>query len=170
MRRLLIGLLLWAGLTASASAQTVILVRHAEKADAGADPALSPAGVERAAALAAALAGARLTQVLVTPLQRTRLTAEPVASAGRLTPQAVPLDGGSAAHVERVAARIRSFGPDAVVLVVGHSNTVPAITAALTGAQAPDMPDCEYDRLTTVILRENGPALVVGRYGRPSTC
>ena len=66
------------------SAQTVILVRHAEKVDASADPLLSEPGVMRAQALAAVTAQADLTHVYSTPLQRTRLTAAPAAEAAGL--------------------------------------------------------------------------------------
>jgi broad specificity phosphatase PhoE len=60
----------------AASAQTVILVRHAEKVDNSNDPALSGEGEARATALAVALSAADLTHIFVTPLQRTRLTAD----------------------------------------------------------------------------------------------
>ena len=58
MKRLLLAAALSLLTAASAMAQTVYLVRHAEKADASADPVLSEAGQARAAALAAALAEA----------------------------------------------------------------------------------------------------------------
>ena len=66
-------------IAAPAAAQTVILVRHAEKMDQSVDPQLSEAGRARAQALATALSGTRLTHILVTPLQRTtRLLQSPL--------------------------------------------------------------------------------------------
>ena len=129
-----------------ALAQTVILVRHAEKADASADPVLSDEGQARAAALAAALADAGPDHVFTSPLQRTQLTAAPTATAHGLRIEPVSLDGGGAAHIAAVAERVRAAPENAVVLVVGHSNTVPLIARALGYAGAADMPECEYDR------------------------
>lgn len=170
MKRLLLTVLL-AAFALPAQAQTVILVRHAEKADQSADPVLSEAGRQRAIALAAALGDADLTHVLVTPLQRTRLTAEVAAAAHALTPEAIPLDGGAQAHVDRVAARVRALPGDAVVLVVGHSNTVPLIARALGQAAPGDMQECEYDRLTVVTVEDDGDSpTIVSRYGEASAC
>lgn len=174
MKRLILAALLSVACALPAQAQTVILVRHAEKADPAAgldaDPALSEAGQARARALAAALDDAGLTHVLVTPLQRTRLTAEPAAQADAVIPEAIPLDGGVEAHVARVAEHVRALPEDAVVLVVGHSNTVPLIARALGQAGAEDMRDCEYDRLTVLDLDGDRTRGEVGRYGAPSDC
>ena len=155
-----------------ALAQTVILVRHAEKADQSADPVLSDPGVDRAQALAVALSDADLTHILVTPLRRTAQTADLTARAHAITPEAIALDGTVAAHVDRVVERIHSLPPSAVVLVVGHSNTIPPIAAALGQTGPGAMADCEYDRLTVLQVRsENGYApTVVSRYGPPSAC
>lgn len=150
------------------AAQTVILVRHAEKVDASADPALSEAGAARAQALAAVTAQAGLTHVYSTPLQRTRLTATPAAEAAGLTIETLDLSGGGAAHIARTAGILRGLDDDDVVLVVGHSNTVPAIARALGVAEVADMSDCEYDRLIVIELKEGAARAVTGRYGAPS--
>ncbi|MGV8928141.1 MAG: SixA phosphatase family protein [Brevundimonas sp.] len=171
MKRLLLAAgvsLLAAG---SAVAQTVVLVRHAEKVDASEDPLLSAAGQARAGDLAVALSGADLTHVFVTPLQRTRLTARPTAEAHAITPEAISLEGGTEAHIRRVAARVRALPADAVVLVVGHSNTIPLIAGALGETGPSEMADCEYDRLTILSVEDDGDSpAVIGRYGTPSVC
>ena len=149
-------------------AQTVILVRHAEKVDASADPLLSEAGQARAQALAAVTAEAGLTHAYSTPLQRTRLTATPAAEAEGLTVQVLDLSGGGAAHIARTVETLRGLGADDVALVVGHSNTVPAIARALGVAGVADMSDCEYDRLYVIELKEGAARAVTGRYGAPS--
>lgn len=154
-----------------ALAQTVVIVRHAEKADDSRDPDLSEAGRARAAALAEALKGARLTLALATPLKRTVQTGFPAAQAAGLVPTTVPLDGGVVAHAARVAEAVRAAGPDATVLVVGHSNTVPDIARAL-GDPAPEaLTDCDYDRLTVIQLGGSEPKAVHARYGaRTESC
>lgn len=169
MKRLLLAAALSLLTAGSAMAQTVILVRHAEKADQSADPALSEAGQARAAALAAELADAHPGYVFVSPLQRTALTAAPTAVANALTPEVFSLAGGGAAHVAAIADRIHALPEDAVVLVVGHSNTVPLIARAL-GYEAADMPDCEYDRMTVLDLHGGQTQGTVSHYGAASSC
>ena len=108
----------------------VLLVRHGEKAAAPADdPPLTEAGLARAQALRAALADAGVQHVIATPRRRTGDTARPLAQALGLTPELVPLSAG-ATHVAAVADAVRRHAGE-VVLVVGHSNTVPAIVGAL---------------------------------------
>lgn len=156
-------------LSSPAAAQTVILVRHAEKADQSADPALSEVGELRALALADRLSATSIDLILTSPLQRTRLTAGPTAEAGGLQPLAIGFEGGTDAHIVAVVDRIRAQPEDTTVLVVGHSNTVPLIARAL-GQATPDMPDCEYDRLLTVRLEGEGVFGVTMRYGERSDC
>jgi broad specificity phosphatase PhoE len=130
--------------------QLVILVRHAERADGGAtsggmtdkpaDPRLSPAGEARAARLAAMLAEAGLTAIYSTEFRRTQDTVGPLAAKTGVAVTTVPA-GDLAALTAKITA-----DPKGIVLVVGHSNTVPAIIKALGGA-APSIADSEYDNL-----------------------
>ncbi|MDZ4109151.1 MAG: phosphoglycerate mutase family protein [Brevundimonas sp.] len=171
MKRLLLAAALSLATALPATAQTVVIVRHAEKADASADPALSEAGQTRAQALAVALADAHPSVILTSPLQRTRLTAAPTAEYHSTAPEAVPLDGGVQAHLAAIVARVEAAPDDATILIVGHSNTVPLIARALGYAEAADMPECEYDRMTTLHLMGEGRAHgVVSRFGEPTTC
>ena len=171
MQRLLIGAIASLLTAGSTMAQTVIIVRHAEKADASADPVLSAAGEARANALAVALSASNLTHVFVTPLQRTRMTADLTARAHAITPEVVSLENGTEAHVRRIDQSIRALPAEAVVLVVGHSNTVPLIADALGEIGPAAMSDCEYDRMTIISLRNgvDSPAMIA-RYGVPSEC
>ena len=171
MKRLLLAAALSLATALPAMAQTVVIVRHAEKADASADPLLSEAGQARAQALAAALTDAHPSLILTSPLRRTILTAAPTAEYHSTPSEAVSLDGGGAAHIAATVARVRAMPEDATVLIVGHSNTVPLIARALGYAEAADMPECEYDRMTTLHLLGEGRAHgIVSRYGEPATC
>jgi phosphohistidine phosphatase SixA len=151
---------------AVATPPLVILVRHAEKVDESRDPALSAAGVARAAALDSALAGYPIRTVIVTPFERTRATAAPLARRLDLIPIEIPVTGGVAAHARAVAeAALAAPGP---VLVVGHSNTIGPIIAALGGgSHIGDLCDSEYQSL--FLLQPGGtgkPAMVIkARYG-----
>lgn len=154
-------------LAGSAVAQTVIVVRHAEqdRTVPGNDPPLSAAGQARAEALKAALARAGVSTILTSPLRRTVDTAAPLATSLGLTSRAVPL---GATHVADVVAAARAAGPKAVVLVVGHSNTAPAIVAGLGGKPAVNLLETVYDTLTTLRLDGAATLEIDSRYGAPT--
>jgi broad specificity phosphatase PhoE len=158
----------WA-LAHAASAQTVVLARHAEKADGSRDPELSQAGTSRAEALAAAFGPEGPDVVIVSPLRRTGLTAAPTVGVFRSPVRAIPLEEGVDAHVAAVVAELRARPADSLILVVGHSNTIPLIARAL-GVEAADMADCEYDRLIRIDLNATQPVASVTRYGAASRC
>ena len=101
------------------------LVRHAEKAT-GADPdvVLSDAGRATAQALAAWFATRPLDAAYATHLRWTQQTALPTAAARDLDLRVLP-----AGDTDRPVARLKQACGQHV-LVVGHSNTVPAIAAA----------------------------------------
>jgi hypothetical protein len=66
-----------------------------------------------------------------------------------------------------VAEAVRSTGA-AAILVVGHSNTVPAIIAALGGPRMPDLCDASYANLYVLRIPASGaPTLVRTLYGAP---
>lgn len=170
MKRLLLAAAASLLAATAASAQTVYIVRHAEKAAEGSDPVLTAAGEARARALARIMAGDRPDFIITSPLQRTRLTAQPTAMARTLPTEAIDFEGGVDAHVGRIVAQVRDLQPDDTVLIVGHSNTVPLIARALGYAEAADMPECEYDRMTVLHLDGDQAHGVVSRYGEPTTC
>jgi broad specificity phosphatase PhoE len=158
-----------AQVSAQSKTTVVILVRHAEKAAAPADdPPLTEAGVARATALAVALANTHVQAVITTELTRTRETARPLADAQHVTPETVH-SGARDAHAKAVADAVRGHAGQ-TVLVVGHSNTIPAIIAALGGPKLPDICDSQYSNLFVLILEPGAkkPDLVVSSYGAPS--
>jgi len=170
MKRLLLATAVSLLTATTAMAQTVYIVRHAEKVDDSADAALSEAGQARARALADALRDAHPVLVLTSPLQRTVQTAAQTAEYHSAPSETVSLEGGGAAHIAAVAARVRALPEDAVVLIVGHSNTVPDIARALGYEAAADMPECEYDRMTRLTVDGGAVQAVISRYGAPSDC
>lgn len=131
------------------SGPVVLLVRHAERADtgtaaAGTDPDLSPAGHARAEALARLLKDASITAIYTTELKRTQQTAAPLASVLGLQPAVVP--------AARSADLVRMVGSTAgIVLVVGHSNTVPDLIAALGVKEPVAIADGEFDNLFVAV-------------------
>lgn len=167
---------LWAGLiglacllpplTAGAEPSLVVLVRHAEKsAEPADDPALSPAGQQRAAALVQAMEHADVTAIITTQLRRTRETAQPLAQQLGIKPIVVMAHRGeSAAHVAAVVAAVRQ--QTGTVLVIGHSNTVSAIAEALGSPRLPDF--CETSFGLALVLQpkaRDATSLLRLRYG-----
>lgn len=145
----------------------VLLVRHAEKAlEPGDDVPLTDAGRARAAALADALAHARVDAIVTTQFRRTKDTAGPLAQRLHLTPRVVEAGTDTRAHARAVADAVRGAGR--TVLVVGHSNTVPAIIAALGGPPLEELCESDYDTLFVLALPPGGePGLTQSRYGAP---
>jgi broad specificity phosphatase PhoE len=139
---------------------TVILVRHAERADDSRDAALSDAGLRRAALLADVLADAGVDAIYTTQFQRTINTAGPLAARLGLKPVAVESAGSS--HAEDVADRVREHR-SGTVLVVGHSNTVPAILEAL-GGPAVAIGDDEFSHLFIFRMTPAGNRLIRARF------
>jgi len=160
----------------SAQPSMVVLVRHAEKAAVpGNDPPLSDVGTARAAALAEALVASKPNAIVVSTLQRTALTAQVVAKQSGLTPQAIGMEGGAATHIAAVAKAVQQA--KGVVLVVGHSNTVPAIIKALGGPTLPDICDANYSYFFVLTPARDGQpaALTISHFGAaepapPATC
>ncbi|WP_396200524.1 phosphoglycerate mutase family protein [Gemmatimonas sp.] len=142
----------------------VVLVRHGEKAtEGGSDPSLSEAGKARAQALADALAMTTPNAIIVSSLKRTAETAAVVFSKTGVVPTVIAI--GGATHVADVAAAVRKA--TGVVLVVGHSNTVPAIVTALGGPTLPDICDARYATMFVLTPGVAGKAaqVVLAQYG-----
>jgi broad specificity phosphatase PhoE len=130
----------------------VFVVRHAERADGAAqqmqgqaDPPLSKAGEARAAKLAGMLADAGIKAIYVTEFRRTQDTARPLATRLGLVAQPVSFRDTSA-----LVSKLRNEHAGDIVLVVGHSNTVPAIIKALGGPEV-TIAESEYDNLFIVV-------------------
>jgi len=143
------------GYATHAEPLVVVLVRHAEKAtDDPKDPSLSDVGRARAARLAASFDGVPVTAVYATGYRRTQATAQPTAEAHGLPVRTY--EAGMPA--DAFAATLRATHASGTVLVVGHSNTVPAIASALCGCAVAPMRDDEFDRRIEIRITANGVA------------
>jgi 2,3-bisphosphoglycerate-dependent phosphoglycerate mutase len=144
----------------------VVLVRHAEKAEAPAsDPPLSPQGTERALELARVLADAGITRIHSSDTRRARDTAAPLAAALGLEIELYdPRD------LPAMASRLRSL--PGRHLVVGHSNTTDVLSGAMGGETFGEIVETwEYDRLYVLTPRGEGGdfGTVLMRFGARAT-
>ncbi|MFZ1331289.1 MAG: phosphoglycerate mutase family protein [Flavobacteriales bacterium] len=143
--------------TATAVNDTIVyVVRHAEKADASdPDTPLSNAGIVRAEALARKLANENVSRIYATTLQRTQQTVSPLAKAIGVT--IVPLEPHDIGELVR---RIKTDDKGTVIVVAGHSNTVPGIVQALNGTVVDPIEESQFDRLYKVVLSADGTSRV----------
>jgi phosphohistidine phosphatase SixA len=123
---------------------------------------LSAIGIARTTALDSAVRDFGITDVVVSHLQRTRLTAAAVIARVSPTVHIVPIgSGGVAAHARAVADTVRAIAQrpgHGGVLVVGHSNTVTPIVEALGGGALRELCDSQYSQFFEVQLVASGPS------------
>jgi phosphohistidine phosphatase SixA len=127
--------------------EAIYIVRHAERAsDEDRQSLLSAEGHARAARLADMLRDAGITAIFVTEYERTVQTAKPTASRLGVTTIVNKAD-----DTPGLIGRVRALGPNARVLVVGHSDTVPKILAALGYATPVTIARGEFDNLFVAV-------------------
>ena len=153
----------------SQATTTVIFVRHAEKAlEPADDPGLSPAGQRRVAELTRQLKDADVVAgidvVYSTPYRRTEETARPIAEALDL-----PINSYDAGDTEEVMERILKEHKGKIILVVGHSNTVPQLMYDMGASKkVPEIQENEYDNIYIVSVPWFGKTKTIRlRYGEP---
>jgi broad specificity phosphatase PhoE len=158
----------------SQATTTMIFVRHAEKALVPVDnPGLSPEGQARARDLARQLVDADviagIDAIYSTPFRRTMETAQPIADALGLEINTYDYDpeGDGEAVVDSMVRAHKGK----IILVVGHSNTLPAMIADLGASKkVPPIAENEYDNLYLISIPWFGKTKTIRlRYGAPYT-
>ena len=153
----------------SQATTTIIFVRHAEKAyTTDSDPPLSEAGQRRVAELTRQLVDADVVAgvdaIYSTPYIRTQETARPLADALDL-----PINTYDASDTEEVLETILKKHKGKIILVVGHSNTVPVLIANLGASKkVPPIAEDEYDNIYVISIPWFGKTKTIRmRYGEP---
>ncbi|MBU2678377.1 MAG: histidine phosphatase family protein [Gammaproteobacteria bacterium] len=155
----------------SQATTTLIFVRHAEKATMPqSDPGLTEAGQRRAAELARQLAdadvvpGLGVDAVYSTSFRRNIETATPVADALGLQVMIYDVD-----DTEAVIESIVKDFKGKIVLVVGHSDTIPELIANMGASKnVPPIAADEYDNIYLVTIPWFGKTKTIRlRYGEP---
>lgn len=144
------------------TATTFIVLRHAETTGGGTNPNLSTEGLARADELKRILANVPLAAVFSSNYNRTKQTAQPTADDKSLAVNIYdPLN--QSPLVDNWLDTYRGK----TVLVLGHSNTAPALLNLFVGSnQYANLPDAEYDNLFIATVSEKGRATVLHlKYG-----
>ena len=135
------------------------------------DPGLSAEGQARAAELARQLVDADviagIDAIYSTPLRRTLETAQPIADALGLPVNTYSPDDDDE---DTVDAMVREH-KGKIILVVGHSNTLPNLIAALGASKnVPPIAEMEYDNIYLISIPWFGKTKTIRmRYGEPYT-
>jgi broad specificity phosphatase PhoE len=155
-----LAILVMGGLITPGSAQqTIILVRHAEQTPTGGmmdgDPPLNEDGARRAQALASILKDAGVRAIYVSQYARAQQTAEPLARGLGVKLEVVAKD-----DLKALTERLKAHGGQGAVLVVGHSDTIPALLKAWGHPQPVMIDKTEFNSLWFVVSRPDGSPLV----------
>ncbi len=153
----------------SQATTTIIFVRHAEKSITPPDdPGLSEAGKRRVAELTRQLKDADVVAgidaIYSTPFRRTQETAQPIADALDL-----PINTYDPSDTEAVLETILKNHKGKIILVVGHSNTVPVLIANLGASKkVPPIQEDEYDNIYFISIPWFGKTKTIRmRFGEP---
>lgn len=153
----------------SQATTTMIFVRHADKAAMPAgDPALSEAGRERVAELTRQLVDADVVAgidaIYATPYRRSQETVRPLADELDL-----PINTYDAGDTEDVLETILKRHKGKIILVVGHSDTLPELIANLGASKkVPPIAENEYDNIYVISIPWFGKTKTIRlRYGEP---
>jgi broad specificity phosphatase PhoE len=154
-----------AGSAPALAQQAVILVRHAEQALVGGmmdgDPPLTEEGSRRAKILAGALKDTGVKAIFVSQYVRARETAAPLAAALGSPVQVVAKD-----DLTGLSEQLRQHHANDTVLVVGHSDTIPALLKSWGHPAPVEIGRREFDSVWVVVPR-SGQAPVVSRLRLP---
>jgi phosphohistidine phosphatase SixA len=143
---------------------TVMVLRHAEKATNSNDDSvlLSLDGVARAATFAEVAGRAGVTAIYVTQALRTQKTAEPLATSRGITPTQIDKANLDDLINDVLASKNRGR----VIVIIGHSDTVPAIVQRLGGGTV--TVGEQFDNLFVLTLNRWGTTrLIQATYGAP---
>lgn len=132
--------------TAFAGEAVYYLFRHAEKIEGGEnprDPGLTDEGITRAENLVELLEDTGVTRIFSSDYIRTRETVAPLSAA-----TGVAIEIYDPRDLPGFADSLKEI--DGVIVISGHSNTTPELTALLSGHLTEPMEESEYDRLYRV--------------------
>jgi broad specificity phosphatase PhoE len=158
---LLLVLLLSTFTTQASDSFTIYLTRHAEKQSEQKNPELTECGIKRAQQLASILEKVKIEGVYSTPYNRTMATAAPTAEQQSLT-----IEQYSPAELAEFSQKL--LKQKRSVLVVGHSNTTPQLSALLSELDVAEITEKEFRNLYQIQISDGGKTLTL--LTQPLTC
>lgn len=148
--------------------RTLYIVRHAEKDTVGGNnPAISATGKERAGDLYRILKDKNIDLIMTTQFKRTGMTADSLRIYEKVDSILYKADATGADFLKTLNERA---GNAKSILVVGHSNTLPAIIRQLgvTSYMMKELPETEFDNLFVVKQKKGMAFLQQKKYGKPA--
>ncbi len=133
----------------SCGESVALVVRHAEKELAGADPCLSPVGLVRAEHLRDTLLRTKVDGIFATDYCRTVQTVEPLALERGLPVQRLKT-------AEEIAAAVKALPPGSRAVVAGNSFNVPDIVRLLGVTERVTVLADEFDNLWVIHFSSTG--------------
>jgi broad specificity phosphatase PhoE len=131
---------------------TYYLIRHAEK-ETGPDPKLTEAGKKRAGDLYQRLKKSPVSQIYTTSFLRTAMTGDSV----RIYQRADTFYYGADTTAEGLLSALQQhFKKNSSVLIIGHSNTVPAILRKMGAGnlEGYEIPETQFNNLFIVEIKK----------------
>jgi phosphohistidine phosphatase SixA len=144
----------------------IFIVRHAEK-ETGKDPVLTDAGNKRAGDLMRTLQNEGIQKIYVSQFRRTQNTGDSL----RLQLKIDTVHYAADTLCDNLISAIMEhsdFGK--IILIIGHSNTLPQIIRKLGVTDYPygDIPDNEFDNLFVITYKKEKAKLKKMKYGTKS--
>jgi len=134
----------------SCSTTRYYVVRHAEKTSNDCNaPLLNPEGFQRANTLRDTLLSKGIDSIFVSICLRTQQTAQPLATALGISLIQFNTTNTMTDSLIRRLKKMR--GKD--ILIVGHTNTVPAIVLGLSGVTINPIADSDFDNMFIIHVR-----------------
>ncbi|MDB5203355.1 MAG: hypothetical protein JWQ27_2764 [Ferruginibacter sp.] len=143
----------------------IYLVRHAEKDTVGKNPSLSAAGRKRAGDLYRLLKEKHIGKIYTTRYLRTQMTADSLRIYQQTDTAFYKADTSNAELINKILSGKKGIN----ILIIGHSNTIPALVRMLGGAlDMKDLPDNAYDNIFILERKKRKVKLKQEKYGDPS--
>lgn len=145
----------------------IYLVRHAEK-ETGKDPVLTPAGRQRAGDLLRTLKHKNITHIYSTPYKRTQMTGDSLRIQLGIDTLIYAADTIGTDLINKIKSH-NDVGK--TILVIGHSNTIPALIRHLgvSDFAIKELNETEFDNLFLITYKKRKPKIKAMKYGAASS-
>jgi phosphohistidine phosphatase SixA len=145
------------------SVTTIIIIRHGERESQAPDCGLSAEGLSRANDLKRTLRNVGISAIYTTPYRRAKETIKPLAGERNIA----ITEYSTRKPYDELLHGILAENRGKVVIVVGHSFTIPKMVSNFTdGACNPKVAEDQFDNLFLITLGSDSVGFLNLRYGR----